>query len=190
MALLPLRFASSSILGLNYALCGSRVVIQPFSIPYIFEYVQPENLSLHHRSCPFITGLVLLSQVLSFYHRSCPFITGLVLLSQVLSFYHRSCPFITGLVLLSQVLSFYHRSCPCITGLVLLSQVLSSHTELDTSCLLLASTPKFILFISHTDSCSADQFVCADYSCIDASLRCDGKVDCGQHGGDEDDCCE
>ena len=130
MALLPLCLASSSILGLNYALCGSRVVIQPFSTPYIFEYVQPENLSFHHRSCPFITGLVLLSQVLS------------------------------------------------------------SHTELDTSCLLLASTPKFILFISHTDSCSADQFVCADYSCIDALLRCDGKVDCRQHGGDEDDCCE
>ena len=42
-------------------------------LPYIFEYVQPEHLSLHHRSCPFITGLVLLSQVLSFYHRSCPF---------------------------------------------------------------------------------------------------------------------
>ncbi|KAK3782812.1 hypothetical protein RRG08_002446 [Elysia crispata] len=38
------------------------------------------------------------------------------------------------------------------------------------------------------DNCAVGQFVCADYSCIEVSLRCDGKVDCGPHGDDEVNC--
>lgn len=37
-------------------------------------------------------------------------------------------------------------------------------------------------------NCQEGEFQCADYSCINSSLRCDGKVDCRLPGGDEDGC--
>lgn len=46
-----------------------------------------------------------------------------------------------------------------------------------------------IVFYPVAASCSLKQFRCDDSVCIDASERCDGKVDC-EDGTDEQYCCE
>jgi len=38
-------------------------------------------------------------------------------------------------------------------------------------------------------NCTSGEFTCANYKCIDMSLRCNGVVDCHDGGSDERDCC-